>query len=138
MGAAAVIRDEAGGVLLVRHTYGRLNWELPGGLVDPKESPSQAVVREVAEETGLRVEVESLAGYYYEPAEDLVHFVFRCRTDGAHPRPDRDEISDARFWDPDHLPRPISDFTIRRIKDALGTHDLPMPQDVPPRVWFGG
>lgn len=136
LGAAAVIRDAIGSVLLVRHTYGRLNWELPGGLVEPGESPAEAVVREVAEETGLDVEVDSLAAYYYEPAEDLVHFVFRCRANGSSPRPDGEEISAVRFWSPDHLPRPISDFTIRRIQDAIGTLELPMLQDVPPRVWF--
>jgi len=29
------------------------------------------------------------------------------------------EISDVRFWPPDELPTPISDFTERRIRDAL-------------------
>jgi 8-oxo-dGTP diphosphatase len=136
MGAAAVICDEAGNVLLVRHTYGRLNWELPGGLVESNESPSDAVLREVAEETGLTVEIQSLAAYYYEPAEDLVQFVFRCNADGSSPKPNSPEISECDFWPPDQPPRPISNFTVRRIQDALGTSELPMPQNVAPREWF--
>ncbi len=48
---------------------------VPGGVAEPLESPSETVVREVREETGLDVEARSVTGYYYEPAEDLVHFV---------------------------------------------------------------
>lgn len=51
MGAAAVILDEDRRVLLVKHTYGRRNWELPGGYVELDESAADAVVREVREET---------------------------------------------------------------------------------------
>jgi 8-oxo-dGTP pyrophosphatase MutT (NUDIX family) len=39
VGAAAIITDGEGGVLLVRHIYGRKNWELPGGRVEQGESP---------------------------------------------------------------------------------------------------
>ncbi|MEA2673920.1 MAG: hypothetical protein QOI92_1112, partial [Chloroflexota bacterium] len=34
VGAACAIFDDQGRVLLVHHTYGRLNWEIPGGLVE--------------------------------------------------------------------------------------------------------
>jgi 8-oxo-dGTP pyrophosphatase MutT (NUDIX family) len=55
VGAAGLITDEEGKVLLVRHTYGRKNWELPGGMVERGESPMEGAVREVQEETGLSV-----------------------------------------------------------------------------------
>jgi 8-oxo-dGTP diphosphatase len=56
--AAAVLRD--GRVLAARrtrpdHAAGR--WELPGGKVEPGESPEDAVVREVREELGCTVRV---------------------------------------------------------------------------------
>lgn len=95
VGSGAAIFDADGRVLLVRHTYGRLNWEVPGGFSEPGESPIETAVREVREETGLEVVARCLTGYYYEPAEDLIHFMFRCEpTNGAEPAPDGVEISD--------------------------------------------
>lgn len=55
LGAAAVILNRDGEVLLVKHSYGRLNWELPGGVTEDGESVVQTAVREVREETGLEV-----------------------------------------------------------------------------------
>jgi len=51
---------------LVRHTYGRKNWELPGGVVEQGESPMDGAVRAVQEETGLFVAPTQLTGIYYE------------------------------------------------------------------------
>ncbi|HEY7144033.1 MAG TPA: NUDIX domain-containing protein [Streptosporangiaceae bacterium] len=60
----ALIKDRAGRLLLVRR--GRPPaaglWSLPGGRVEPGESDQQAVVREIAEETGLRVRCGALLG----------------------------------------------------------------------------
>jgi len=50
VGAAAVILNGDGEVLLVHHTYGMLNWELPGGIGERGESPTETAVREVREE----------------------------------------------------------------------------------------
>jgi ADP-ribose pyrophosphatase YjhB (NUDIX family) len=50
--AGALFHDEAGKVLLVKPTYKQL-WDIPGGYVEPGETPRQACVREVAEELGL-------------------------------------------------------------------------------------
>jgi 8-oxo-dGTP pyrophosphatase MutT (NUDIX family) len=126
MGGACVLFDIDGRVLLVRHTYGRRNWELPGGGAEPGESPDETAVREIREETGLTVELERLTGVYYEPRPapehnhgPLVHFVFVARPiDDRAPVPMPPEIDAVDYWPLDGLPVPISDFTERRVRDA--------------------
>lgn len=54
-GVAALVRNEEGSLLLIRRSDdGR--WGLPAGVVDPGETPADAVRREVLEETGFRRE----------------------------------------------------------------------------------
>jgi len=109
-------------VLLVHHTYGRLNWELPGGGAEGSEGPDETAVRELFEETGLRAELDHLSGVYLETDADhgqMLHFVFRFRwREGLVPVASSPEVSEVRYWPLDGLPRPISDFTERRIHDA--------------------
>ncbi len=138
VGASAVIVDDGGRVLLVKHTYGRCNWELPGGHTDPGESAMETARREVREETGLRVRVERLSGIYYEPEVDMHHFVFACRREDETEvlRPDGREISECGYWALEALPRPISDFTIDRIRHALGGTPVTAIITVPQRQWF--
>jgi len=54
-----VVRDSSGRVLLVQRAQdpGRGLWSLPGGRLEPGESPEAAAAREVREETGLLVNV---------------------------------------------------------------------------------
>jgi 8-oxo-dGTP pyrophosphatase MutT (NUDIX family) len=140
LGAAAVILDEAGQMLLVKHSYGMLNWELPGGGAERDESPVETALREVREETGLTVVAERLTGVYYDPTHPLgefVHFVFLCRRESAQtPHAMPPEIVDCTFWPPDQLPRPISDFTVQRILDVLAPPGPLLPQTVGPRRWL--
>lgn len=55
--AAAVVVREDGRLLLVRRGREpqRGRWSVPGGKLEPGETPAQAAVREVLEETGARV-----------------------------------------------------------------------------------
>ena len=138
IGAAAFITDRNGNVLVLKHTYGRLNWELPGGGAEANESPVETALREVREETGLIVTARHMTGMYYAPDNDSVHFVFWCeRLDSdAIPCADLAEISECRFWPPDALPRPISDWTIRRIEDALSGNLDGLPIEIGARIWL--
>ncbi|MFG2583079.1 NUDIX hydrolase [Streptomyces malaysiensis] len=62
--AAYAVCIEDGRVLLARHVppEGGSNWTLPGGRVEQGEDPFDAVIREVAEETGCAAVVDRLLG----------------------------------------------------------------------------
>jgi 8-oxo-dGTP pyrophosphatase MutT (NUDIX family) len=124
LGAACAIIDATGRILLVRHTYGRLNWELPGGACLPDESPAAGARRELEEETTLRVDSDgTLTGVYFEPGHDfgpVLHFVFRFDVLGSvEPVAQPPEIGAVGWFAVNDLPRPISDFTEQRIRDAV-------------------
>ena len=127
MGAAAVIFDAAGRVLLVKQTYGDCDWALPGGYTEPHESIVETAVREVREETGLPVVADRLNGIYYGQQRDFHHFVFLCRTVGAtaEPRPCSSEVAACTYWPADALPHSMSDLTKRFIRDAVAVEGTP-------------
>jgi ADP-ribose pyrophosphatase YjhB (NUDIX family) len=64
--ASAIVADDDGRILLQRRRDSGY-WALPGGTMNLGESISQTVVREVEEETGLRVEPTGLVGIYTDP-----------------------------------------------------------------------
>lgn len=138
---AAVVIAERGRVLLVRHNYGHHNWEVPGGISEPGESVAQTALREVREELGLRIELTRLTGIYWEPTwgdgRGMHHFVFAgLRPPASEPSAaDPKEISDWGWFAPAQLPRPISDFTTRRVTEALGG-SWPAVTLVPLRIWL--
>jgi 8-oxo-dGTP diphosphatase len=68
----AVIKDAGGRLLLIkrRNEPGAGLWSLPGGRIEPAETDEQAVVREILEETGLRVSVGPLVGAVEWPGRD--------------------------------------------------------------------
>ncbi|MHB8632229.1 MAG: NUDIX domain-containing protein [Candidatus Limnocylindria bacterium] len=141
LGAASVILDDGGRVMLVHHTYGQLNWEIPGGGSEPGESAEETALREAREEIGVRLRIERLSGVYWEPGwgpGGLHHFVFRASLPPGSPEPrasDANEISECGWFATVRLPRPISDFTVRRIEDAL-SDTPPGVFVVPARTWL--
>lgn len=62
----AIVQDDQGRVLMI-HKTDNDKWALPGGGHDPGESIADTVVREVKEETGYDVEVETITGTYTNP-----------------------------------------------------------------------
>ncbi len=73
LGCSAAIFNDEGKVLLTRRLDNG-QWCLPSGGMEAGESPSEAVIREVFEETGLRVRVRRLVGVYSDPNQ-LVMYV---------------------------------------------------------------
>jgi 8-oxo-dGTP pyrophosphatase MutT (NUDIX family) len=75
IGVVALIRDDAGRILMLEHTYRReYPWGLPGGYLQAREDPAQGLAREVQEETGLVVQIDRLlsAGLYASDQLDLL------------------------------------------------------------------
>lgn len=106
------VRDAAGRVLVVRHANGGV-WVLPGGAVEPEETPADAAVREVFEETGVEVELTGLLGAFGGP-EYVVEYANGDRTSylmvvfagvvrAGSPRPDGVETVETRFVTRDEL-----------------------------------
>ena len=103
-----LIFDHEGRLLLVRHAH-ESDWGTVGGAIEPDESPENAVVREVWEETGLYVEPTHLRAVlggpqfrFKYPNGDQVGYVatvFDCRPVGGMLRPDGDEVIAARFFE---------------------------------------
>lgn len=74
-----ILRDQLGRVLLCELTY-KKEWDLPGGVIESGESPATGLVREIAEELGLVVEIQSLITVNWLPPwrgwDDACVFVF--------------------------------------------------------------
>jgi ADP-ribose pyrophosphatase YjhB (NUDIX family) len=64
--ASAIVTNEAGDILLHRRTDNEL-WALPGGVMELGESIADTAVREVYEETGLRVIPRHVVAVYSDP-----------------------------------------------------------------------
>lgn len=103
----ATFRD--GRVLLVRETAdGR--WTLPGGWADVNESPSQAVEKEIEQESGFRARAVKLAALYdrsrHGHGESLFHgwkAFFLCEITGGEARGSY-ETDAVGYFAPDDLP----------------------------------
>lgn len=69
LAARAVILDEQGRCLLIRRSRANRSfvgtWEWPGGKADPGETFDVTVQREVAEETGLQIQLTGVAGAFH-------------------------------------------------------------------------
>lgn len=112
--AAGVIKNDKGEILLQKRGDGR-GWGLPGGALELGESCSDAAMREVFEETGLKVNIISLLGVYssgkyatvlgngdrYQP----VITAFYCKKISGKLTKDGTETLDLKYFSKINLPQ---------------------------------
>ncbi len=116
--------DEVEVILAARRTRrGDLAWGLAKGGIEADETPEQAAVREVREETGIEAEIEASLGetrYFYVWEEvrirKMVHF-FLMRATGGDPNDRDDEMEDVK-WFP--LERALKRAAYRGEREVLG------------------
>lgn len=114
IGGAKCVASHDGRVLLVRHTYGKRDWDLPGGAVRRRESPSAAARREFAEELGVDIDT-------WRDLGDLTmgtghsHHELHC-FHAELPTPDvtldRGELETSGWFTPTELPDDLSPYVI--------------------------
>jgi 8-oxo-dGTP diphosphatase len=102
-----------------------LQWEFPGGKVEPGEAPVTALARELGEEIGVTVEVGRIWDVLFHayPGFDLVMLVYACRLVGGEPR--AVEVADVAWVAPPDLPAWDILPADRPLVDRLISEGLP-------------
>lgn len=123
----AVIPDETGRILLQSKNE-EAGWFIPGGAIEPGEHPETALVREVAEETGLIVHPEKVvlvfggAEYRYRyPNGDCVEILgmlYQCSVTGETNEPIDTETKSLVWFSREDMPATRLPYP----RDALFTH----------------
>jgi len=127
-GCSVIITDAQGRILLQRRTDGDW-WGLPAGGMEPGETPTQAAIREVREETGLEVELIRFLGLYTDPElctvypdgnrVQIVGASFVGRIIGGELITHNEETAELRWFPPDALPANTTPLALLRIRSYL-------------------
>jgi ADP-ribose pyrophosphatase YjhB (NUDIX family) len=123
--AGAIVSDERGRVLLLRHVLRKgSGWGIPGGFLKASEQPEAAVRRELREETGLELDSVELALVRALEHVQQVEVIFRCTMGAAAlARLEKGfEIDRAEWFARDALPPGLSADQRRLIDRVLAVN----------------
>ncbi len=91
-------------VLLIQHKNGG-HWAFPKGHVEKKETESETALREIREETGLKVKLDTgfRASVTYSPKPDVMKDVvyFAAKAESDKPKAQPEEVLEIRWEQPD-------------------------------------
>lgn len=124
VGVAAAARTEEGKWLLIRRSDTG-TWGIPGGTLEWGETLRDALVREVAEETGARVlRIGRVVGVYSAPRRDPrfhgVTVVVSVVVDASVLRPENPlEVREAKLFEPSQLPSEFAYSNDEYVRDAM-------------------
>ncbi|MCZ8158838.1 MAG: NUDIX hydrolase [Rhizobiaceae bacterium] len=90
LSAAAVVVNGHNEILLVRSP--RRGWEVPGGQVERGETPHQAAVREVLEESGIEVAILGFSGVFHNIGNDRSNCLFLASPTGGQLRTSAESV----------------------------------------------
>lgn len=138
--AQGVMRDEEGRVLLCRLTY-KKEWDLPGGVVDPHESPAACLAREVREELGLDLPVGDLLAVNWLPPwrgwddATLLLFDLGVAEPGLLERANllEKEIRDVQWCTDAETEERAAAYTVRMLRSVTGATGTLYLEDGEPR-----
>lgn len=122
VGSWGIITNDNNEILLIRRK-GKVRWERPGGRVEMNESVSDALVREVKEETGIKVEIVRFVNFQevtaFDQGEHWIDFCYHARYVKDEPRVMEPEVHAEMGWFRfDNLPE-LSAYTHKAIEEFL-------------------
>jgi 8-oxo-dGTP diphosphatase len=119
--AAVIIQDNDGKILFLEQTKGR--YGIPGGIVDPSETPPMAAVREAFEEACIKVELKYIIGTYLLTGggwPDIFATVYKAKIiHGVPTAGDANEVKAIVWCDLKNLPWPLVPDAEAAIQDLL-------------------
>lgn len=110
-GETPTLMGQGGRVLFVRHP--KRGWEIPGGHIIDGETPEQALLRELKEETGCIGELIAWNKEYY-PKGWVGHVIVRDLDKITNWNVDDENVSEVKWWS--EVP-PLIEWTIEEFQD---------------------
>ncbi|QQM41949.1 NUDIX hydrolase [Streptomyces liliifuscus] len=117
MSVAGITVRGDGRILAIRRADNG-TWEPPGGVLELHEDPRTGVVREVFEETGIKVDVRQLTGVYKNMNLGVVALVFRCEPSAGTERTSSESTA-VEWLTPDEVRERMSEVFAIRVLDVL-------------------